>query len=127
MYSFFKNFTIKVLSQHCLLVTARVDFLGKVMGKECMICMVGMKWWLIPSGNHDYNDTLFARYMLFVFKQNMHNFSRINFVNIKGKSEEGNGKVVLDTTRKTPQDRTMAKKAHVKPWPLSIFMRETLL
>ena len=39
--------TIKVLSQHSLLVTVQEDFWGYIVGKEGIICQVGMKWGLI--------------------------------------------------------------------------------
>ena len=57
----FLKLYIKILSRHSLLVMARVDFRGERMGKECMSCMVHMKWWLIvlmPSCNLDYNDMI---------------------------------------------------------------------
>ena len=56
--------------------------------------------------------------MLRGFKQNIHDFSHINLVNIKGKGEEGEGKIVFDTTRQNTTGRQdHGKQAHVKPWP----------
>ena len=48
----------KDMSQHSLLLTAQVDFRGKLIGKECMGCKVDMKYGLIvfmSSWNLDYN------------------------------------------------------------------------
>ena len=49
------------------------------------------------------------------FKRNMHNFSHIILSNLKGNSEEGDGKIVFDTTRQNTTGQDHGKQRGALP------------
>ena len=44
------------------------------------------------------------------FKRNMHNFSHIILSNLKGNSEEGDGKIIFETTRQNTTGKDHGKQ-----------------